>query len=85
MIKGKTKSGFNFEIDEEVVNDYEFIEVLADVDENPLKSPKLFKMLLGDEQTNKLKEHIKAKNGKIPVKIMTEEIADILKNAKVKN
>lgn len=85
MIKGKTKSGFNFEIDEEVVNDYEFIEVLADVDENPLKTPKLFKMLLGDEQTEKLKEHIKSKNGKTPVKVMTEELIEILNNAKTKN
>ena len=41
MIEGKTTKGFQFTIDENDVNDMEFLELMADVDENPLLFPGL--------------------------------------------
>ena len=40
MLKGKTKSGFKYEVSDDMLNNYELIEVLADVDTNPLLLPK---------------------------------------------
>ncbi len=37
MIKGKTSSGFKFQINESTINDdYELLELLVELEENPL-------------------------------------------------
>ncbi len=82
MIKGKTSSGFEFEISEEVVNDYELLENLGELEENPLMLGKIVNQILGKEQTAKLKAHVKNKNGLIPTNKMTDEITEIFKNGK---
>lgn len=80
MIKGETSTGFKFEIDERALQNYELIEVLTDVDDNPLLVPKLVKMLLGKQSEN-LKEHVKDADGYVPTEKMVEEIAEIFKSS----
>ncbi|MDZ5548479.1 hypothetical protein [Enterococcus cecorum] len=80
MIKGKTKSGFKFELDEEVLNDYEIIELLGDVEENPLLFPKVVKRILGDEQTTALKNHVRDENGRVNADKMTAEVTEIFES-----
>lgn len=84
MIQGKTNSGFKFEIDENQLKNYEFVELVAEVDENELLMPKLLKLLLGD-QVEALKDHIRDESGIVPIKKMVTEIKDIFENAQVKN
>ena len=36
MIKGKTKSGFSYELDKERLNNYELLEAIEELEENPL-------------------------------------------------
>lgn len=84
MIQGKTNSGFKFEIDENQLKNYEFVELVAEVDENELLMPKLLKLLLGN-QVEALKDHIRDENGIVPIEKMVEEIKDIFENAQVKN
>ena len=84
MIQGKTNSGFKFEIDESQLKNYEFVELVAEVDENELLMPKLLKMLLGD-QVKALKDHIRDESGIVPIEKMVTEIKDIFENAQVKN
>lgn len=84
MIQGKTKSGFKFEIDENQLKNYEFVELVAEVDENEMLLPKLLKMLLGD-QVEDLKNHIRDESGIVPIEKMVTEIKDIFENAQVKN
>lgn len=84
MIKGTTSSGFEFEIDEKQLKNYEFVELISEVDENELLMPKLLKMLLGD-QVAALKDHIRDENGIVPIEKMVQEIKDIFGNAQVKN
>ncbi|MBE6164462.1 MAG: hypothetical protein E7156_03990 [Streptococcus gallolyticus] len=84
MIQGKTNSGFKFEIDENQLKNYEFVELVAEVDENELLMPKLLKLLLGN-QVEALKDHIRDENGIVPIEKMVEEIKDIFGNAQVKN
>ncbi len=81
MIKGKTSSGFEFQISKDVANDYELLENLAELEDNPLILGKVVKQILGEEQTKKLKDHIRNKNGIVPTNKMTQEIIEIFKNA----
>ncbi|WP_086348535.1 hypothetical protein [Candidatus Enterococcus clewellii] len=85
IITGKTKSGFSYKIQKERVEDYEFIELIGEVEENPTVLPKLLKMLFGKEQTEKLKEHLRTKDGFVPATKMIEEFGEVLNNPKLKN
>lgn len=76
MLKGKTKTGFKFAIDERVLNNYELIELLADVEENPLLVTKVLTTVLGDKKQD-LIEHVREDDGIVPVEKMMEEIAEI--------
>ena len=49
-VKGKTPSGFKFEISERRLNNYELLELIGEVDEgNGQAFPKVLKLLFGDE------------------------------------
>lgn len=84
MIKGTTSSGFEFEIDEKQLKNYEFVELISEVDENELLMPKILKMLLGD-QVEALKDHVRDEDGIVPIEKMVQEIKDIFGNTQVKN
>lgn len=81
MIKGKTSSGFEFSISEDIKNDYELIENLGELEDNPLILGKIVKQILGKEQTAKLKDHIRNGNGVVPTDKMTQEITEIFQNS----
>lgn len=81
MIKGKTSSGFRFEISKDVINDYELVENLGELEDNPLILGKIVRQILGKEQTSKLKDHIRNKNGIVPTDKMTKEIIEIFQNS----
>jgi len=86
MIQGKTDTGFEYAIDEEVLNDYELVEVIGEIDENPFAIAKVVKMLLGKEQQDALKDHCRNENGHVPMQRIEEEIVDILtSNHEIKN
>ena len=80
-MKGKTTSGFEFEISEDIKNDYELVENLGELEDNPLILGKIVKQILGKEQTAKLKDHIRNENGIVPTDKTTQEITEIFKNA----
>lgn len=85
-MKGITKSGFAFEIQEESLDNYELLEVMAEVDTNPLLVPKLVTMLLGETQKKKLMEHLRTEHGTVPIKLVTAELTDIFESSNdVKN
>lgn len=80
MIKGKTSSGFEYEISKARLENYELIESLSEVDENPLLLPKTVNLLLGKEQAGKLKDHLRDDEGLVSTEKLTEEIMDIFKS-----
>ena len=80
MIKGKTKSGFSYELDKERLNNYELLEAIEELEENPLVLSRVVNLLLGKEQTKKLKDHIRNKDGIVPTEKMSEEITEIFQN-----
>ena len=80
MIKGKTKSGFSYELDKERLNNYELLEAIEELEENPLVLSRVVNLLLGKEQTKKLKDHHRTENGIVPTEKMSEEITEIFQN-----
>lgn len=75
-IKGKTPSGFKFEISERRLNNYELLELISEVDEgNGQAFPKVLKLLFGEEQAKAFKDQLREEDGIIP----NEKIADELK------
>lgn len=86
MIKGETKSGFEYEILEKRLENYELIEALSEVDANPLLLPKTVNLLLGKEQANKLKNHLRDEDGLVSTEKLSNEIMEIFQNqAETKN
>ncbi|MGT2753256.1 hypothetical protein [Streptococcus porcinus] len=82
MISGTTKSGFEYKIAEARLKNYELVELLAEVDTNPLLLPKLVKVMLGDELSDKLKDHIRDDEGLVDLEKINEEIAEIFESQK---
>lgn len=81
-IKGKTSSGFEYEIPEENLDNYELLEALGEAQENPLLFSKSVNLLLGKEQTEELKDHLRTDTGVVPAQMMTNEIMEIFRNEK---
>ena len=80
MIKGKTSSGFEYEISKARLENYELIEALSEVDENPLLLPKTVNLLLGKDQTIKLKDHLRDSDGLVSSEKLSNEIMEIFQN-----
>lgn len=82
MTTGTTKSGFAFTLDEGVLDDYELLETLAALDEgNAGEVVNMATLLLGQEQKNALKEHLRGENGRVPASRMVAETLEILQAA----
>lgn len=86
MIEGKTKSGFEYKIPKENLDNYELIEVIAEAQDNPLLFPKMVNLLLGEEQAKRLKEHCRNENGIVSTEKLSQEITEIFESQKeIKN
>lgn len=80
MKKGTTDTGFPFEVDGGILDDFELIELINETDKNALNMPDLARHLLGNEQYKKLKDHVR-EDGKVSALKMQMEITDILGKA----
>ena len=86
MRKGKTDSGFEYEVSKNVANDYELLEALGELETNPLLLSTIVNKVLGKEQTNKLKDHIRTDEGIVPTDVMMQEVMAIFNGEKeIKN
>ena len=83
MITGKTESGFEFELNEEALDDYEMLEDLRSFDKGEYGVIiDVVDKLLGEEQKDRLKDHIRNKEGKVSAQKMMEEITCIFEVSK---
>ncbi len=74
----KTSTGFEFEILTDAFDDWEFIELLAEVGSgNGLKVPAVLEKLIGAECASSLKEHCRT-DGRVTMSAMNKEIAEIM-------
>ena len=78
-MKGTTKSGFEFEIDDDLFDDYEILEGLCSIDRGETSTfPILVKDILGDDQLARLKNHVRTEKGKVPATALMNEFEEIL-------
>jgi hypothetical protein len=80
-MKGKTESGFEFEINESNLDDMRFIDALANLDAgNPIAISQLANIMFSQEQKKLLYQHLaeRDKEGKVRIEPFIKEITDIL-------
>lgn len=83
MINGKTESGFEFQLDDDVLDDYELLEELCAIDNGEVnKIPHIAAIILGNEQLDALKDHIRGENGRVSARKMADAIEEILTKSK---
>ena len=77
MIKGKTSTGFEFEIDPRAAKDVRFVKRLAAAQKDGTQWPDVVESALGAEQFDKLCEHITDEDGFQPIDRLIEEFESI--------
>ena len=77
--RGKLENGFEYEVDENVLDDMEMLDALAEAQgEDPLKITVVSKKLLGEEQRKRLYDHLRNDEGRVPVEAAAQAITDIM-------
>ena len=77
MYKGRTSTGFEFEVADTALDNMELIEVMSEVEDNPLLFTKVVTMLLGKEQKKALYDSLRREDGTVPVKAVSEAVTEI--------
>lgn len=80
-IKGKTDTGFKFEIDSSVGDDWELLELISQVETNPLIIIKVLNKMFDQDQVDKLKEHVRDENGFVSTAKLMSEVTNIFTKA----
>ena len=73
-------NGFEYEVDENVLDDMELLDALAEAEENPLKISVVSRKVLGTEQRKRLYDHLRREDGTVPVEDASQAIIDILED-----
>ena len=77
-MKGTTRTGFAFEVDENAFNDMEVVDVLSsDEMDATYKMSFLVKRMLGAKQKKALYDHLRDASGRVPVDAVEREMEDI--------
>ena len=78
MIGGKTSSGFDFELPENVIDNMELVDALAEADgDNPVAISRVCMLLLGKDQRKKLYDSLRAADGRVPVEAVSKAIIEM--------
>lgn len=84
-IKGKTSTGLEFEIDPVQLDNMEFIETLANVREDMPETKlltttaDLARLMLSKEMKQKLYDHVRTEDGRVPIKKTLSELMEIVR------
>lgn len=82
MIQGKLENGFEFTIDEKILDDMELVDAMAEAEgENPLKFSTVILKVLGKEQRDRLYDILRNEDGRVPIEAVSDAITEILKSA----
>jgi len=77
----RLSDGFEIEISESVTDDWEFLEVLAGIDEGETGLiVKAARMLLGNDGVKALKEHLRNKDGKVSSTAMVTALGELMES-----
>ena len=88
MIKGKTKSGFEFQYEEEVMNDMEVMDAIIEIETGETELNKLrgyttvLSKILGTDGKKKLYDHVRTESGRVPIEAIDNELIEIISSSK---
>lgn len=75
---GKTTSGFEYYVNDKVFDNMELVDIIAEATEdNPMVAHRLVKMVLGDEQREKMYNHLRTEDGRVPIASVFQVIGEI--------
>ena len=78
----KTKSGFEVDIDESVVDNMEFVDILTEIDDESTPAPfglsRICSMVLGKKNKKALYEHLRDEHGNVPPDKVEAELMEII-------
>lgn len=83
MIKGTTKSGFEFELADGIGSDFRVVEAIADADSEDASiklrgTVGLVRLLLGENGKKRLYRFLTEKTGGVPTDAVLSEVTEIL-------
>ncbi len=76
-IKGTTSTGFQFEVDPIIVQDMEWVDMIAEVEEKPYLVGKFVEKTIGKEQKKALYDHVR-KDGHVLKDDVDREVGEII-------
>ena len=82
MIEGRTRTGFEFSVDEDIIRDMEFVELAAEAQDNGLLLPRLIEMVVGKEQKKAMYDHVRNENGRVLMEKVNAEFEDVIEAIK---
>jgi hypothetical protein len=81
MKKGKLSNGFEYEIDENVLDDMELIDAMEQSQgDDPLKVSKVITMVLGKEQRKSFYDSIRNEDKRVPVEKAVELFTELIES-----
>lgn len=79
MITGKTTSGFEYSLIDDVLDNWDLLEALHDTDnDHPDHIVKVVRIMFDEEQKNRLRDHVKAIHGSVKATGFIAEVREIL-------
>lgn len=80
MTKVKTASGFVCEIEESALDDMQMLDDLVAIDAGNITAfPRVITRLLGQEGRERLYDHLRAEDGRVPIEAFGAELGEIFK------
>ena len=79
MILAKTNSGFEIELDENVLGDQELIDALVGLEDGEfLNMSRVVLRLLGKDGRKKLYDHLRTPDGRVPTEAVAAAVGELL-------
>lgn len=78
MVKGTTKSGFEFETNEKILDDMKFVRILSRIKTQPLYIDELAVRLLGEAKADALYTHLEDEDGIVSPEAFSNELMEII-------
>ncbi len=80
-VAGKLENGFEYEIDDAVLDDMEMVDALSEAQStNPLALSTVINKLLGSEQKKALYDAVRREDGTVPIEDITQSVVTIFQS-----
>lgn len=80
-VTGKLENGFEYEIDDAVLDDMEMVDALSEAQStNPLALSTVINKLLGNEQKKALYDAVRREDGTVPIEDITQSVVTIFQS-----